>query len=168
MNIKEARWSGGELILATSDPGALRFALNFEPGDYKIVKESPRRSLTANNYAWVLIDKLSAALHIGKLEIYRNTIRDIGGVSDSYCMVEEAYPMFKQCWEKQGDGWQTEAQPSKLDGCVTVTAYRGSSSYDVAQMSALIDHLVQDCQALGIETMPPDKLAGLLEIWHGQ
>lgn len=168
MNITAAEWSAGKLTLTTSDPEAIRFAIGFEAGDYSLAKAKKRRSLDANAYAWVLIDKLAEALHIGKIEIYQNTIRDIGGVSDFYCMKNEAFPMFKQCWEAQGIGWQTETLPSKIPGCVTVIAHRGSSKYDTQQMSALIDHLVQDCKALDIETMPPDKLAGLLEAWDGQ
>ena len=29
----------------------------------------------------------------------------------------------------------------------------------------LIDLIVQDCREQGIETMPPDKLAGMMEEW---
>lgn len=41
----------------------------------------------------------------------------------------------------------------------------GSSTYDTAQMSRLIDLIVQDCREQGIETLPPDKLAGMMEEW---
>lgn len=51
----------------------------------------------------------------------------------------------------------------KLEGCINVTLYSGSSTYDTRQMSSLIDNIVQDCQAVGVETMPPDKLQSLLE-----
>jgi len=40
--------------------------------------------------------------------------------------------------------------------------------YDVQQMSILIERLVQDCKALEIETLPPEKLAGMLEAWDGR
>lgn len=39
--------------------------------------------------------------------------------------------------------------------------YYGSSTYDGAQMARLIDNIVQDCKAVGIETMTPDELARL-------
>ncbi len=169
MKITDAKWSAGTLTLQTADPEAIRFALSFIEGDYTITKAKKPRSLDANAYAWVLIDKLASALHMGREEIYRNTIRDIGGVSDVLCMTKAAYSDFKRHWESKGLGWQTEAEPSsKLDNCLVVTAYYGSSAYDTRQMSVLIDHLVQDCKALEIETMPPDKLAGLLEAWDGR
>lgn len=43
--------------------------------------------------------------------------------------------------------------------------YYGSSCYDTKQMSSLIDHLVQDCKALGIETLTPQELARMKEEW---
>ena len=106
---------------------------------------------------------------MGKAEIYRNTIRDIGGVSDTLCMTEAAYDDFKRHWEANGVGWQCTAEPSKkIDGCVVVTAWYGSSVYTREQFSVLLDHLKQDCEAVGIETMPPDKLNALLEAWDGR
>ncbi len=168
MRITGAKWAGGELRLATADPEAIRFALAFKDGDYQITKSKKPRSLDANAYAWVLIDKLSAALHMGREEIYRNTIMDIGGVSDVLCMTKAAYTDFKRHWESKGLGWQAEAEPSsKLENCVVVTAFYGSSAYDTQQMSCFIDHLVQDCQALGIET-DTGRISSLLEAWDAR
>lgn len=168
MNITAAEWSAGKLTLTSSDPEAVRFAIGFEAGDYTLAKAKKHRSLDANAYAWVLIDKLAAELRIGKEEIYRNTIRDIGGNSEIYCGTEKAIQALCKQWVKNGIGWQAETMPSKLPGCVNAILYYGSSSYDTKQMSILIDRLIQDCKALDIETMPPDKLAGLLEAWDGQ
>ena len=55
--------------------------------------------------------------------------------------------------------------PSKLPGCTNVVLYYGSSTYDTAQMSRLIDMAVQACVEQGIETLPPEKLAGMMEEW---
>ena len=35
-----------------------------EPGEYEIVKAKKKRSLDANAYAWVLIDKIAAVLRM--------------------------------------------------------------------------------------------------------
>ena len=168
MKITGAKWAAGTLTLATTDPEAIRFALAFNEGDYTISPSKKRRSLDANAYASVLMDKLATAMRISKTEVYRNAVRDIGGNSDVLCITEEAYPEFKRHWEANGTGWQTEAVPSKIPKCMTVTAWYGSSVYDTRQMSLLIDHLVQDCKALGIETLSPDKLAGMMEAWDGR
>ena len=38
----------------------------------------------------------------------------------------------------------------------------GSSQYDTEKMSHLIDGLVDECKAAGIETLPPDELARMM------
>lgn len=168
MKITAAEWSAGKLTLTTSDPEALRFAVGFEAGDYSLAKAKKRRSLDANAYAWVLIDKIAAAMRLGKEEVYRNAIRDIGGNSEVVCVQTRALDTMKRCWERNGLGWQVDTMPSKIPGCVNAVLYYGSSAYSVHQMSVLIDRLVQDAKALDIETMPPDKLNGLLEAWDGK
>lgn len=165
MRVEAASYGAGGLVLKTSDPEARRFAYSFQPGEYELVKAKKRRSLDANAYAWVLVDKIAAAVRLPKEEVYQNAIRGIGGVSDVVCVQAEAVDKLRTNWERKGIGWQTETMPSKLAGCVNVVLYYGSSAYDVAQMSALIDHLIQDAKALDIETMPPDRLEALLDAW---
>ncbi len=165
MQIADAKWQGGKLELTTKDPEAMRFALTFEPGEYQLTKAKKKRSLDANAYAWTLISKLADAMRIGKEEIYRNTIKNIGGNYEAVCVQEDGLETLRRCWEKNGLGWQVDTMPSKIPGCVTALLYYGSSSYDAHQMSVFIDRLIQDCKALEIETLPPDKLAGLLEAW---
>ena len=124
-----------------------------------------RRSLDANAYCWVLLDKLAAQRGISKLDAYREAIRGIGGVSDTICATEKAAPKLVESWSHNGIGWFAETMPSKIDGCVNVILYYGSSTYDTKQMSSLIDHIVQDCKAVGIETKPPHELAALEQAW---
>ena len=166
MQIADAKWQGGKLELTTKDPEAMRFALSFEPGEYQLTKAKKKRSLDANAYAWTLIGKLAEVMRIGKEEIYRNTIKDIGGNYEAVCVQSDGLETLRRCWEKNGLGWQIETMPSKIPNCTTAILYYGSSSYDTHQMSVFIDRLIQDCKALEIETMPPDKLAGLLEAWE--
>lgn len=165
MRITAAEWKAGKLILTTSDPEALRFAVGFEEGDYSLLKAKQKRSLDANAYCWVLIGKLAAVMRLSKEEIYRNAIRDIGGNYETVCVQEKGYEMLKRCWEANGLGWQCEQFPSKLDGCINANLYYGSSEYDTQQMSVLIDRLVQDCKALDIEVKDENDIKSLLESW---
>lgn len=168
MRITAARLEGPELVLTVEGRDAASWLYSFKPGDYDIVPRKKKRSLEANAYAWTLIDKLAESTGLSKVEIYRDTIRDVGGVSDTLCMKDEAVEMFCRVWQDKGLGWQTETFPSKLPGCVNVIAHYGTSVYTTAQMSRLIDHLVQDCKALGIETLSPDRLQSLVEAWDGR
>lgn len=127
-----------------------------------------KRSRDANNYAWLLVDKLAEKLNVTKEEIYREAVRNIGGVSEIVCVKKRAADKLMENWQKHGVGWQADTMPSKLEGCINVILYYGSSTYDSKQMSALIDQLVQECRQFNIETMPPEELAALEESWKGR
>lgn len=124
-----------------------------------------KRSLDANALAWVLIDKIAQRMRMSKVDVYRDHIRHIGGVPETVCVQDRAVDKLTDAWSKNGIGWQTEIFKSKIPGCTNVTLYYGSSTYDTAQMSALIDALVQSCKALGIETMPDEQLKSLMEAY---
>lgn len=82
------------------------------------------------------------------------------------CVREQDVERHRRIWEAHGDGWQcVDRGESNVPGCRTVFAYYGSRVFDTRQMSRLIDSLIQDCKALDIETLPPDKLAALVGEW---
>ena len=158
----------GELCLKVKNvPMARQFVLEMKERVYTAeVKEYRRkRSLDANAYFWVLCDRLAEATGTPKEEIYRNAIREIGGVSDTVIVTERAAPKLMEIWRGRGLGWFCETFPSKLPGCICVTLYSGSSTFDSKQMARLIDNIVQDCKAVGIETATPEQLARMKEEW---
>ena len=131
----------------------------------KIGKYAKKRSLDANAYCFVLIGKIAEKTNIPKEEVYRSAIKQIGGNYDVVCVQDKAVQSLCDAWERNGLGWQTDTFPSKIDGCTNVALYYGSSTYDVPTMSRLIDNIVQDCKALGIETKSSEELDSLLGVW---
>lgn len=131
--------------------------------DITVKKHRNKRSLDANAYAWVLIDKIAAKRDMSKAEVYRNAIRGIGGVSEVVCIQNRAVKTMKDVWTRNGIGWQVDEMPSKIAGCTNLVLYKGSSVYDTKQMSALIDSLVQDAQSIGIETRSQEEIDSLLK-----
>ena len=132
---------------------------------YEVKEVKRRRSLDSNAYAWVLLGKLQDKLHIAKEDIYKSLIKEIG----SYEVIpvkNEAVERFRQAWSKNGLGWITETTKSKLEGFTNVIAYYGSSSYNTAEMSRLIELIVQECKQQDIETMTQNELKSLLESWN--
>ena len=168
MRITDAHWSGGELHLKTSDPEAVRFAMGFKEGDYTLSKARKPRSLDANGLAWTLIDKIAAEMRLGKDEVYRNEIRDIGGNTQYPLVRLDAYDDLRRTWEAKGLGWQCEMMPSQVPGYVTACLTYGSSAFDTQQMSIFIDRLIEDCRALNIETPADERIASLLEARDGK
>lgn len=126
-----------------------------------------RRSLDANAYCWVLIDKIAESQGISKEEVYREAIKSIGGNSEIVCVKNEAVERLCEGWRRNGIGWQTDTFPSKIDNCTNVILYYGSSVYDSKQMSLLLENLIQDCKALDIQTETPEMIAKMKSLWEG-
>lgn len=124
-----------------------------------------RRSLDANAYCWVLIDKLAEKVNDTKEAIYREYITHIGGNSEVVCVKNKAVERLCEGWHRNGLGWQTETFPSKIEGCTNVILYYGSSCYDSSQMSRLLDLIIQDCREQGIPTETPNEIARLKALW---
>ena len=137
--------------------------------DLEVKEHRKKRSLDANAYAWVLINKLADVMRIPPTEVYRQAIQDISGNNEVIPIKEEAVEHFKQAWSHNGLGWLCrDMGKSKINGYRNLMVYYGSSVYTGSQMNALIDHLIQDCKALDIETLTPDKLSMLMEEWHAK
>lgn len=124
-----------------------------------------KRSTDANSYLWVLLDELANALGERKENLYLRYVKVCGPFRD-FCLAIEEAKTFRTAWEMLGTGWPTEQVDYSEDGeRLIIRAYYGSSTYNTKQMSRLIDSVVEDCRALGIETLPPDKLAAMKEDW---
>lgn len=131
----------------------------------EIKKAHKRRSLSANAYAWVLIDQIAEKTGVKRSEIYRHAIKEIGGVSETVCVQDKAVDRLREGWAKNGLGWQTDVFPSKIEGCTCVVLYYGSSCFDSRQMAQLIDSLIQDAESLGIATLTGLQAERLVGRW---
>ena len=138
-----------------------------------IKRYSKQRSLTANAYAWVLIDQITAKLQDTDRKggwtpekVYKNAIREIGGISETVGMRDDAIETFRGMWCKDHLGRQVQVLPgSSKPGWSNVKVWYGSSDFDTAQMARLIDSLIQDAEALGIPTITQKEYEELLKTW---
>ena len=167
---------GEDTYLCVSIPHreAKKFCGEMKPKKYVVeIKEyQERRSLDANAYFWQLLDKMAAVLDHTKEELYIAYVREVGPFKD-FTLTQDEANTFRVAWSMLGTGWPTEQVDFDPDGDrVVIRAYYGSSTYTKKQMSRLIDMAVQDAKAIGgIETLPPHKLAGMLDEWeekHGR
>ena len=171
--IKSIRYEDGYILIEPQNRLMARVKVNetdelLRKGKQMILDLLPKkrkRSLDANAYAWVLIDKIAAQLRMDKVDVYRDAIRDIGGNSDVVMVANDAVDKLCETWGQRGTGWVAEVT-DRAETVSTVLLHYGSSTYDTKQMSILIDHLVQDAKELGIETLPPEKLAAMTERWR--
>lgn len=131
----------------------------------EIKKYRKKRSLDANAYMWTLIQKLQEVVNIPKEDIYKDAIKYVG-VYEVVPVKDEAVGRFIEAWKHNGLGWICETTKSKLEGFTNVIAYYGSSTYNSAEMSRLIDLIIQECKQFNIETKTPAEIKSLLEQWH--
>ena len=166
----KARWSADSdgtwlsLHLTSGDAKAIVSEIKAGAYDADIKKHRAKRSLDANAYAWVLIGKLAEYYHISPVEVYREQIKNIGGNYEVVPVRVDAAGRWREIWESNGLGWVClSLGNSKIQGYENLACYYGSSVYDTAQMSRLIDLLVDECKEAGIETLSQSELALLKE-----
>lgn len=178
IKINDAKWnidrSGTWLSLRVENAAEARgIAEGFQQGkEYtaEIKRFYEKRSKNANDLLWELCTQLSIALShdkciVSKEEIYRDHIKT-AGKCDFLAVKEEAVDDFMRGWSERGIGWFAEkVDACKIPGCVKVCVYYGSSTYTTAEMSRLLDSVLQMCDDCGIETMSPSELSLIKEEW---
>ena len=129
----------------------------------KVIKK--KRSLDQNSYFWVLIKKLAKKMQISYTDCYKNIIKD-GGVYNELALKKDAVNRFKSSWESNGMGWICEViGENKLDSdYVNLLIYCGTSGYESDEMARILDVLIDECKANGIEVLSPAELARMREM----
>lgn len=129
-----------------------------------------KRSLNANGYAWVLMQKIAEelsknGLYTSRNEVYKKAIVDCQAFQ--YVAVQNEHTDdFLRKWQAKGIGWiAIDCGECKNFSGHTIQVFHGSSSYNTKEMARLIDCLVDECHQLGIETKPQDEIDSLLDEW---
>ena len=128
-----------------------------------IKRRKKKRSLDANAYMWVLLKELAFKVENSPIELYKYYVRGFG----QYYVIpvrEDALDAFSKVWSSHGIAWFVDdvGPCRRTAGYHNVKAYYGTSEYDTKSMSRLIDEVVLDCKAQGIETMSKKEIDNLL------
>ena len=130
-----------------------------------------KRSLDSNAYFHVLCDKLRKVLGISMARCKNHLIADYGQIE----YVDDE-PMVYKSNAPEDFMMELETIHTK---CIKVTeekgknvffyrVYRGSHTYNSAEMSLLIKGTIEECKAQGIETANPEQLAHMNELWRNR
>jgi hypothetical protein len=127
----------------------------------EIKKYRKKRSLDANAYLWVLLQKMAEVLKTDKWSLYLQMLKQYGKFT--YIVVKpNAVEAVKKQWRECEELGEIDVNGTKA---VQMLCYYGSSTYDTKEMSVLIDGVISECKDLGIETLPPDELRMMKERW---
>ena len=114
-----------------------------------------KRSLDANAYAWVLMQKIAEAIHTDKWFVYLMMLERYSPVFTHIIVRPEAV-------ERVMGEWRTVKVlgPIQVNGSsgIQLQCYFGSSTFDSKEMSSFIDGIVSECKEMGIEPCRRMKL----------
>lgn len=172
MRISEIDVERGKVILHTPDVAEMfKFRATFEPDEnYTLVKEKKKRSLDANAYAWVMINKIANKVMLTPEQVYRQQIKDLKPKVDVQIVKTIAVDDYRRAWSKNHIGRDIKVLSEDVvvgdeDDWSLVQVQYGSSDYDTKEMSKFIECILAECDALGIETKPQEYIDALLGKW---
>ena len=127
--------------------------------DLKIYRS--KRSLDANAYMWVLLQKMAEVLRTTKDELYLQELRKYGQFTH-VIVRPDVVDKVKQEWRVAEEVGEVEVNGQKG---IQIRCYFGSSTYNTEEMAVLIDGVISDCKILGVETLPEQELVDIKERW---
>lgn len=131
----------------------------------KAVKYREKRSLSANAYAWVLMQRIAEALHTTKDEVYLECLKRYSReFRYIICRPDAVEDIKKICRTVEDMGDIDVGQGHGLQ----LRVYFGSSTFDTKAMSVFIDGIVSECKDLGIETLTPRELDQMKARWSSE
>lgn len=136
--------------------------------DIEIKQHREKRSGNANRYFWELLGEICELKGLNPLEDYKRRVKELGIFRISRVEAKD-YLTYKKTWEHWGEAWFCEIADTEYLGdreFKVLHLYYGSSSFNTKQMSRLIDGLIQDCKAIGIETKPQKEIDSMLKEWE--
>ena len=155
------------LLLDTNELSIVEELKNENKLNIELKKYRKPRSLDANKYFWKLLQEVCDYKDIYTIEEYKRRVKELG-IFKQFKIMTQDVKTFEKIWTDRGIAWFCEIVDTTYIGDTEfkiINAYYGSSSYNSKQMSRLIDNLVQDCKAVGIETKPQAEIDSLLKQW---
>lgn len=139
--------------------------------DIQAKKVHRKRSLSANAYYWVLVQKIAGVLGVSNNRVHNTLLRRYGALQDVdgeplICFIPDTEKAFNQAIEAETYHIKPTSAVKIFKDGKPRRMYRiikGSSEYDSAEMARLINGCVDECKHLGIETLTPWEIAQMLK-----
>lgn len=119
-----------------------------------------KRSLNANNFCWHLCNEMANVLRTSKDEVYLEMLKRYGQCEVISVLSDIDISRFVKYYEEIGKG-HVEGKEFTHYRC-----YIGSSEYNSREMAILIDGIISEAEALGIETLPTTAVERMKALWN--
>ena len=130
--------------------------------DITAKKHRKKRSLDANAYAWVLMQKIAEMVGSNKWDVYLDMLRRYSRSFTHIIVHPHAVDAVMQMYRTSVN--LGEVRVNDKTG-IQLQVYFGSSTFDTKEMAVFIDGIVSECQMLGIRTETPDELERMKALW---
>lgn len=122
---------------------------------FDIKEHKEKRSKSQNAYAWELIGKIADIVRKSKEEVYIDMLKHYGQVQ----LVSMLSSINPNGYFKYFEEYKKGIQNGKEFTAYKI--YKGSSEFDIKEMTIFIDGIIQECENLGIETLTPEQIAAM-------
>lgn len=127
----------------------------------EISKYYAKKSLSANNYFWHLVQKIAKATRTDAETVYLQLLRD-AGTFVPVSVIDEALTILKNAFKITIVTGKEYRMTENGEECyISVNCYKGVSEYNSSEMAHLIDYTVQEAVDLGIDVMTQRELERL-------
>ena len=150
-----------DLSVALFKVAGLNANLNNKAYDITIKEHKEKRSKNANDYSWVLQDKIAKALNMGIDELHKRMVLDYG-VLETFSLKEQAFESAKRMFDYYKVLGESELNGTKY---IHIRAGIGTHLYSTSEMSTFLEGVVSEAKNLGIETKTPAELEELKSLW---
>lgn len=137
--------------------------------DAELKKHHKRRSLDANAYYWLLIEKIGKVTGDDKNRIHNIMLNRYGelermpdGSLIPFCIRDDidylgfSHPHLKPTQKTLSKGGRLYRWYYQI---------KGSSGYNTSEMSVLIGGVISECREMGIETLPPEEVERMIDAY---
>lgn len=166
------------MILSLRTPEARRIAETVKRDKaytVEIKEYRKKRSLDQNALYWKIITEFAGAMGMSNAEAHNRMLRDYGQVKRygdklGLVVLPDTEEIEQQTLEDMTEHLKPTSQVKEgKDGLMyrTYMILKGSSSYDTAEMTRLLDGLISECRQIGIEVLSEQERS-LLEDMRGK
>lgn len=128
----------------------------------ELKKYRKKRSLDANAYAWVLMQKLAEAVGSDRESIYLQMLQKYSREFTFVICKEKAVDKLKDLYRTCVDLGKVKVNGTEGH---QIQVFFGSSTFDSKAMSVLIDGIISECKEVGIDVLPPEKIERMVNEW---
>lgn len=166
------------LILSLRTQDARRIAESVKQGKpYTVeIKEfRKKRTLDQNALYWSVLTQFARAMRMSNAEAHNRMLRDYGTVKRfgdkvAYVVLPDTDEVERQTLEAETEHLKPTSQVKAGNDGMNYRTYmmlKGSSSYDTAEMTRLIDGLIDECEQVGLDVLS-EQTRSLLEDFNGR